>query len=286
MIKKSKITVVIPSYNHSQFITESIKSVLSQSYKNTKMLVIDDGSTDSSVEVIKGLQNKFSFDFILQENIGLLKTLNKALSIIDTDYLCLLASDDSLTPDYLEKQMLVFENNPDISLLTGKTLVMGDESKLVKTNSSKLTECSFSDLFARKIKIPGPGMIFKRADLLAVGGFDESIKIEDFYIQLKLADKGFRVVQNKNAYINYRVHESNTTNNHLLMIEETKKIVDKFSHTKNFKKMQKLWNLKLFAKLCQYAPQEAISFLPNVYKYFYHPKFLKGIFKLLTQPKS
>jgi len=250
------------------------------------MLVIDDGSTDSSVEVIKGLQNKFSFDFILQENIGLLKTLNKALSIIDTDYLCLLASDDSLTPDYLEKQMLVFENNPDISLLTGKTLVMGDESKLVKTNSSKLTECSFSDLFARKIKIPGPGMIFKRADLLAVGGFDESIKIEDFYIQLKLADKGFRVVQNKNAYINYRVHESNTTNNHLLMIEETKKIVDKFSHTKNFKKMQKLWNLKLFAKLCQYAPQEAISFLPNVYKYFYHPKFLKGIFKLLTQPKS
>jgi alpha-1,3-rhamnosyltransferase len=248
------------------------------------LLVIDDGSQDNSVNVIQTLQNKYDFEFISQKNIGLLKTLNKALSLIETDYLCLLASDDTLHSNYIEKQMLILQENNDISLLTGKTLIIGKEIESNTNEEDALIDCSFDSLFSRKIKLPGPGMIFKRRDLLSIDGFDESLKIEDFYIQLKLADSGFRVVQNRNAYINYRVHDSNTTSRHLFMIQETKKIVDKFSHTKNFKKMKRIWYLKFFAKLCRYEPKEAIAFLPNVSKYFYFPKFWQGLLRLSLSP--
>jgi len=73
------VTVIIASYNHAPYIEASILSVLKQSYPHIELLVIDDGSTDDSVQRILRLQKEYGFDFRQQHNIGLSRTLNGAI---------------------------------------------------------------------------------------------------------------------------------------------------------------------------------------------------------------
>lgn len=74
------VTVIIASYNHGRYIEESILSVLNQTYSNIELLVVDDGSSDESVERINALQAQHGFDFRVQQNQGLTNTLNGAIA--------------------------------------------------------------------------------------------------------------------------------------------------------------------------------------------------------------
>ena len=74
------VSVIIASYNHEKYIEASIASVAAQTYRNVELLVVDDGSSDGSVELLRGLQAKYGFDLRVQQNQGLSRTLNEAIA--------------------------------------------------------------------------------------------------------------------------------------------------------------------------------------------------------------
>src|SRR5690349_13476521 len=89
------VSVIVPSYNHEKFITECVESIMQQTYKNFELTVIDDGSRDGSRDILKQLQDKYGFNLVLQENIGLTSTLNKGIQNWGTGkYISFCASDD------------------------------------------------------------------------------------------------------------------------------------------------------------------------------------------------
>lgn len=92
------VTVIIASYNHGRYIEESILSVLTQTYKNIELLVIDDGSSDDSVERINALQAQHDFDFRVQQNQGLTNTLNGAIARSKGSLIVPFGSDDIMLP--------------------------------------------------------------------------------------------------------------------------------------------------------------------------------------------
>lgn len=283
---KPEITVVIPSYNHAAYISEAIESVMNQTYKNVKLLVLDDGSPDNSVEVIEELQKRYNFHFLKHSNMGLTKTLNKALDFIDTEYFCVLGSDDSLSPGYLEEQATVLIKHPNLSLLSGIPAKLNKKDTAPEQNV--LNFYNFQDIFVnRNYSMCAPGMVYKRKDLLSVGGFSDVSRIEDFYILSKMTDKGFTVAENRKALVNYREHENNTHKQAVFMVYEMKKIVDMFSHIDNYDKIKRTWYLNLFCKLCRYDKKEALNFLKYVKGYCYHKKFWHGLKRLLlgTSPR-
>ena len=98
IIEQSLVSIIIPSYNHERFVCDSIRSVIDQSYQNIELIVIDDGSTDSSVEKIQGLiplcEKRFiRFEFRHRPNKGLSATLNEALEWTQGEYFSSLASE-------------------------------------------------------------------------------------------------------------------------------------------------------------------------------------------------
>ena len=100
------VSVVIPSFNHKDFVLKSIHSVLDQTYKNVELIVVDDGSSDGSVELLSAASRKLGFRFIAQENAGVCKTLNRGIQEFSKgEYICTLASDDYFEATKIQKQL-------------------------------------------------------------------------------------------------------------------------------------------------------------------------------------
>lgn len=117
------VTIIIPSYNHAQYISKAIESVLSQTYPNIELIVVDDGSTDNSREIIKDLSDRYGFQAILNSvNRGQSHALNSALEIARGDFISLLPSDDWYLPCKTEIQIARFlecENSVGIVYAAG-----------------------------------------------------------------------------------------------------------------------------------------------------------------------
>ena len=127
------VSILIPSYNHELYIKEALDSSLNQTYDNFEILVLDDGSNDNSVSIIKEYANKYpkKIKFFEQENSGVAKTLNKLINLSQGKYLSLMASDDILYPTKLEKQVAVF--NKDIEEKVGFVYSYADQINMNKS---------------------------------------------------------------------------------------------------------------------------------------------------------
>src|SRR5918993_3738999 len=123
------VTVVIPCYNQAHFLTEAIESVLSQSYPNFEVVVVDDGSTDDTSEVASRYPQKVRL--IRQENRGLAGARNTGIGHARGEYLVFLDADDRLLPKALEVGIEQLEAHPECAFVSGHCRwISGDGSPL------------------------------------------------------------------------------------------------------------------------------------------------------------
>lgn len=119
-----KISVITASYNYAQYIEEAINSVINQSYQDWELIIVDDGSSDNSVEIIKQYCQKDSRIKLFQheggQNKGLKDTILLGLSYATGDWVAFLESDDVFAPENLQKKLEVIEKHPDVKLVFNK----------------------------------------------------------------------------------------------------------------------------------------------------------------------
>ncbi len=111
------ISVIIPVYNREHYVAEAIRSVLNQSYPAAEILVIDDGSTDQSSEIIQSFPSPVQYH--RQANRGAAAARNRGVALAKGEFLAFLDSDDRWRPDKLALQMAEFANNPDLAIAFG-----------------------------------------------------------------------------------------------------------------------------------------------------------------------
>lgn len=203
------VSVIIPCYNHEQYVEQSLKSVFDQTYNNIELIVIDDGSSDNSVTVLKKMQEKYNFTLITQENMGVCKTLNKAVSLSKGKYIALLASDDYWDLSKIEKQVNRLESDPNSEFCFTQAIEFDDNSiKNDKIFPKKpLSGKVLKQVFIRQ-HVPAGSMMFSRSLYDTLDGFDENLKEEDWDFVIRSASHTeFSVVSEPLFY--YRSHETN-----------------------------------------------------------------------------
>ncbi|MBL7129821.1 MAG: glycosyltransferase [Candidatus Omnitrophica bacterium] len=121
-----KVSVVIPAYNCERFISTAIESVLNQSYKDYEIIIVDDGSTDKTAEVIK--QYSENIIYIYQSNGGPSKARNTGVFNARGQYIAFLDQDDAWLPDKLKMQVSLLEENKDVRLAYTDTYILDDKS--------------------------------------------------------------------------------------------------------------------------------------------------------------
>jgi alpha-1,3-rhamnosyltransferase len=166
------VSVIISCYNHQDFIRSCIESVVRQTYRNFELIVFDDGSSDKSPVILEELSQQHGFYFQAHENIGLSRTLNKALAMAKGKYICPLGSDDILMLDKIEKQVHHLEKHSDIALLGGNILCIDDTGTI--SAQQKLTpyrEVDFNAVMLNvKLGPAAPTMMIRTEILREIGG--------------------------------------------------------------------------------------------------------------------
>ena len=220
------VTVAVPCYNHEKYVEDTIKSIVNQTYKNIELIVIDDGSKDSSGDIIQKLSDEFGFQFTSRENKGLLETLDELLKKATGKYFCVCASDDKFFLDKVEKQVTALESNPSYALCFGK-MVGIDESSKVILDKYKTKYNESGNIFEKLLLsnfITTPTVMMVKDILIEVEGYDPSFRIEDYPLWLKIS-KEYKILYLDESLVYYRRHEGNMSKNFAFMLEETEKIL-------------------------------------------------------------
>jgi glycosyltransferase involved in cell wall biosynthesis len=157
------VTVIIPTYNREQYISEAIDSVLAQTYSNIELIIVDDGSTDNTIERLQTYGPKLRY--IQQENGGIGAARNAGIAQATGEFLAFLDSDDCWTPDKLTLQIAAFDQDPDLDIAFGH----------VRQFYSPETDQQFRQrILCPEAAIPGyisGMMLLRRSTFLQVGGF-------------------------------------------------------------------------------------------------------------------
>ena len=225
------VTIAIPCYNHAVFVQDSIRSVINQTYKNIELIIIDDGSTDQSVNKIKEMliecEQRFTrFEFRDRPNKGLCNTLNEALEWAQGDYFCVIASDDQMLPEKTSLQISSFKS--DTVGVFGGVNIINNTNQILSSRVREYSETGFEDILLNKHDLPASSQMFKTDILRQVGGYNPNVKVEDWDLLLRMAKLNKKMVYMPQLLINYRKHDSNISSDNTFMYTEMIKILDQY----------------------------------------------------------
>ncbi|MGL4604022.1 MAG: glycosyltransferase [Iodobacter sp.] len=250
-MNKPLVTIVIVSYNHVDFIDESISSVFNQSYKNLEVFVLDNGSVDGSIDVIKNSKFFGEFEFIRNAQCGLIDSLNNLKDKINGKYVCFVAADDFFDPDKINTQVQIMEGNDKIGACSGSMTYVDEKGKKLRNLICPATYLSFEDILLKKLLCPAPVAMIRKAALDDVGWYNSSFVIEDLQMWLKLTSKGWLLFTCPDILGYYRRHGSNISSKTQLMIDDQKKIVSEYSDGKLLEMAIDRINLSHFSLLAR-----------------------------------
>jgi alpha-1,3-rhamnosyltransferase len=207
-----KVSVVVPSYNHYRFISETINSVLGQSFKDFELIVIDDGSSDNSQELIKKLALDHGFKYLLKENEGICQTLNRGIELSAGEYVVFLASDDYIPIHRLKEQVEFLDSNPEVDVVTGGVTLVDEFGRELKVKHPPLLgNLEFHQLLKRNI-IFAPTAMIRKSVFDSVGFYNPKISIEDYDLWLRILSRGLIIRALPSMWAFYRITSLNLEN--------------------------------------------------------------------------
>jgi glycosyltransferase involved in cell wall biosynthesis len=223
------VSIITPSYNQGDFIEETILSVLNQTYKNIEYIIIDGGSNDNSVDVIKKYQSKLTY-WVSEKDEGQADAINKGFKKASGEYLCWINSDDLLYSDFIEKRIKEFEMNPGVDLIYGDVDqgASFDEKVLRKGKQINFN----SVLKSAYIPIPQQSAIWKNSIIYSVGQLNVKWQVLldfDYFLRI-VKTKKIKYITGSVAF--FRNHgESKSVKQKKMWIKE----LELYSHESNLR---------------------------------------------------
>jgi len=217
----SLVTVLMPVYNAEEYVKQAIESILLQTYSNFELLIIDDASTDASVEAIHSLKDD-RIRFIQNEkNLGLIGTLNKGFDLAKGKYIARMDNDDLALPDRLKVQVDYLESHPEVGVFGSAYINLKDNVKGKTTTFLHNHDLLKSILFFNSC-MAHPTVMFrkefiKKNNLKYTAGYTHA---EDYEFWVRAIDK----TQFSNAQeplLLYRIHDKQTSNSESRAQQET-----------------------------------------------------------------
>lgn len=195
-----RISVVVPCFNLGAHLDEAVESVLSQTYQDFEIVIVNDGSTDRATNALLADYRKPKTRVIQSPHVGLAAARNLGIAQSRGEYLCALDADDRLEPSYLEKASRALDADPSITFVSAWLRAFGDE-----VWEWKPERCDLAALLSEDTVLTAA--LVRRDAVLEVGGYDTTMPVqgdEDWDLWLTLVARGRRGVILREVLFNYR----------------------------------------------------------------------------------
>lgn len=227
-----RVSVIIPTYNRARMLRQAIRSVLAQTYRNFEVIVVDDGSTDDTREIVAAIDDP-RVRYVWQENQERSAARNNGVSQSTGELLAFLDSDDVILPHKLALHVEMLDRYPEAVLVYGSDVNMDDENRLLNpfdllhiSDEPVVRDCS--DDLARGCSLSTISVLLRRKAFEEAGGFDLRLShAEDWDLWVRVSELGpFCTVRSPvsavRAHASRSIHESaNMLNGRLAVIEKT-----------------------------------------------------------------
>ena len=211
----------MPAYNAEKYISEAIKSILNQTFKDFEFIIIDDGSTDRTWEIIQKYAKKDKRIIALknERNSKICKTLNRGIKIAKGKYIARMDADDWSYPDRLRKQYKFMEKNTEIAISGGTIEVCDEEMKVLNRRKYNLNDGEIRKKLFRYSPFCHPLVIIRKNILDKTGFYDSNLVYAedyDLYFRIGIFSKFGNL---KDIILKYRMLEDNSTSKYLKEME-------------------------------------------------------------------
>ncbi len=220
----SLITVYVVNHNYGRFLSRAMDSLLSQTYDNIEILLIDDGSTDGSATLVESYDKYENVFPVLQSNKGLIVTNNIALRLARGEYIMRLDADDYLDPNAISVLAAKLDRNPEIGLVFPDYYEVDEDGDVINL----VRRHDFEKVGLLDQPAHGACTLVRRNLLMEIGGYDEAFACQDGYdLWVRFIQK-HRVANVNLPLFYYRRHGNNLTSNEKRLLETRHSIYRKF----------------------------------------------------------
>jgi glycosyltransferase involved in cell wall biosynthesis len=215
------VSIVTPAYNSAEYIAETIESVLRQTWSDFELLIVDDGSTDDTLDIARAVAvNDGRVKIFSSQHGGPAVARNAGLQHASGEFFALLDSDDVWDPTYLSEQLMWLRRQPEISIVSANVISRG--GPLDGTPFWPLTsgthELRTHEPIAQEYSV-SVFAVFRRAVVERIGGFDPTFTgNEDYEFWLRAMNAGFRVLQNRKVLGRYRRRPGSVSSDDIRML--------------------------------------------------------------------
>jgi glycosyltransferase involved in cell wall biosynthesis len=209
------VSCILPVYNSEAFLSDAIGSILSQSYNNFELIIVNDGSTDGSGGIIGRFRDP-RIRCVYQENSGIVAALNRGLSLAQGEFIARMDADDISLPTRFEKQVGYLIQNPDVVLVGGRSIPIDsngdiDEDKVSKKvqRHEKRIATDFSTFPPKVATALHPLIMMRSAAIRAIGGYRHGFDYaEDYDMYIRISQYGC-ICNIEDTILKYRYHGTN-----------------------------------------------------------------------------
>jgi glycosyltransferase involved in cell wall biosynthesis len=212
------ITVILPAFNAEQFIKKAIESILAQTFSNFELIIINDGSTDNTDQVIRSFTDSRIKYIKNSENKGLIDTLNKGIDEAKGKYIARMDADDISLPTRFEIQVNYLNNHSDVDIVASTIIFINEKGEQTGTwpldtktiNSNQITEALITENCIAHPSVMGKTAIFTKYRYRK-----GRVNIEDYDLWLRMINNGRTIAKIEEPLLLYRVHEQSITGTYL-----------------------------------------------------------------------
>lgn len=224
------LSIVIPAYNASEYLAETIESVLSQTFTDFELLIINDGSTDNTAEIVNIYSEKDNrIKLFSQQNQGVSFARNTGIKIAKGEYIAFLDSDDKWLPNKLAVHMEHFHKTPNLGISFGRVEFITFDGKSTNYFSkSRLFNIAPEHLYYENLIITPSNAVIRRTIFDSIGGFDSNLcGTEDAELFFRIIYKGWKVEGIDRVLTCYRTNQAGISSNLYRMEEDWNKLNSK-----------------------------------------------------------
>lgn len=265
------LSIIMTVYNGEKYISQTIESILSQSYREFEFIIIDDGSTDDSFDISKeySLQDNRIRLYRNKQNLWVVKTRNILLSKVSQDikYIAIIDADDIADLKRMKKQIDYLKSHIDISFLGSDIDIIDESGKIIWERIYPHTHHEISKSIFQKSPLAQPAVMIRKSALDVIGQYDSDFeRCQDYELWCRAFDRWYKIANLDQKLTKYRVYWEQWKSCHLkLSLRNTIKIQRKYIFQKKYFS---------FGNILYFIAENILAIFPST--------FILWIFKKIT----